>query len=168
MAAVVAATYPDLYAAACVHSGLAYAAAADLASALQAMRHGPPHAAQPPAPSRPVPLIVFHGDQDAIVAPANAAGLIGHVLTAASPDRHPGARPATATSGQVPGGHAYTRTCYQDPGGAALAECWIIHQAGPAWSGGVPHASYTDAHGPDASAEFIRFFAEHPAIPPAR
>jgi poly(hydroxyalkanoate) depolymerase family esterase len=168
MAAVMAATYPDLYAAAGVHSGLAYAAAADLASALQAMRHGPPHAARPPAPSRRVPLIVFHGDQDAIVAPANAAGLIGHVLTAASPDRRPGARSATATSGQVPGGHAYTRTCYQDPAGAALAECWIIHQGGHAWSGGVPHASYTDAHGPDASAEFIRFFAEHPAIPPAR
>ena len=168
MAAVMAAAYPDLYAAAGVHSGLAHAAAADLPSALEAMRHGPPHAARPPAPARPLPLIVFHGDQDAIVAPANAAGLIGHVLAAASPDRHPGTQPATVTGGQVPGGHAYTRTCYQDPAGVALAECWIIHQGGHAWSGGVPHGSYTDARGPDASAEFIRFFGEHPAIPSAR
>jgi poly(hydroxyalkanoate) depolymerase family esterase len=166
MAAVMAAVYPDLYAAVGVHSGLAYAAAADLASALQAMRQGPPHAARPPA--RPLPLIVFHGDQDATVAPANAAGLIGRVLAAASPDRDPGALPPTVTGGQVPGGHTYTRTCYQDPAGAALAECWIIHQGGHAWSGGVPHGSYTDARGPDASAQFIRFFGEHPAMPPAR
>jgi len=165
MAAVMAAAYPDLYAAAGVHSGLAYAAAADLPSALQAMRQGPPPPARLPAPTRPVPLIVFHGDHDATVAPANAAGLIGHVLAAASPDRHPGTQPATVDGGQVPGGHAYTRTCYQDPEGAALAECWIIHQGGHAWSGGVPHGSYTDARGPDASAEFIRFFGEHPAIP---
>ena len=166
MAAVMAAVYPDLYAAVGVHSGLAYAAASDVASAFAAMRQGPSHQARPPA--RPLPLIVFHGDQDAIVAPANAAGLIEHALAAASPGQRPGTRPTTVTGGQVPGGHAYTRTCYQDPAGATLAECWTIHQGGHAWSGGVPHGSYTDPHGPDASAEFIRFFDEHPATPPAR
>jgi poly(hydroxyalkanoate) depolymerase family esterase len=171
MAAVMAAVYPDLYAAVGVHSGLAYAVAGDVASAVEAMRHGPPSAARPPAlapQARPLPLIVFHGDRDPVVAPANAAGLIGHVLAAASPDQHPGTLPATVTKGQVPGGRAYTRTCYRDPAGAALAECWIIHHGGHAWSGGVPHGSYADAHGPDASAEFIRFFGEHPGVPSAR
>jgi poly(hydroxyalkanoate) depolymerase family esterase len=163
MAAVMAAVYPDLYAAAGVHSGLAYAVAGDLASAFEAMKQGPAHPARPPA--RPLPLIVFHGDRDATVAPANAAGLIDHVLAAASPDRRPETVPTTVTGGQVPGGHAYTRTCYQDPAGAALAECWTIHQGGHAWSGGIPHGSYTDPRGPDASAEFIRFFNEHPASP---
>ena len=163
MAAVMAAVYPDLYAAVGVHSGLAYAAAGDLASAFAVMRRGPSHAARPPA--RALPLIVFHGDRDAIVAPANAAGLIGQVLAAASPDQRPGTLPTAVTGGQVPGGHAYTRTCHQDPAGAALAECWTIHQGGHAWSGGIPHGSYTDPHGPDASAEFIRFFNEHPATP---
>ena len=169
MAAVMAAVYPDLYAAVGVHSGLAYASAADLASALEAMRHGPSHPTRCPAgsPARPLPLIVFHGHRDPIVAPANAEALIGHVLAAANPDRHTAARPAAVSGGQVPGGHAYTRTSYQDSAGAALAECWIIHQGGHAWSGGVPHGSYTDPHGPDASAEFIRFFTEHTAIPPA-
>ena len=166
MAAVMAAVYPDLYAAVGVHSGLAYAAAGDLASALAAMKQGP---SQPPRlPARPVPLIVFHGDQDAVVAPANAAGLIKSALAAAGPNQGPGTRPTTVTGGQAPGGHAYTRACYQDPAGATLAECWTIHQSGHAWSGGLPHGSYTDPRGPDASAEFIRFFNEHPATPPAR
>jgi poly(hydroxyalkanoate) depolymerase family esterase len=162
MAAVMAAVYPDLYAAAGVHSGLPYAAAGDVASAFAAMKQGPPGSARHPA--SPLPLIVFHGDQDAIVAPANAACLIDHVLAAGSADR----RRDVVTTGQVPGGYAYTRTCYQDLAGTALAERWTIHHGGHAWSGGVPHGSYTDPRGPDASAEFIRFFGEHPAVPPAR
>jgi poly(hydroxyalkanoate) depolymerase family esterase len=161
MAAVMAAVYPDLYAGAGVHSGLPHAAAGDVASAFAAMKQGPPRPDRPAA--RPLPLIVFHGDRDAIVAPANAAGLIDHVL-AGSPDR----RQDMVTTGQVPGGHAYTRTCYQDPAGTALAERWTIHHGGHAWSGGVPHGSYADPRGPDASAEFLRFFGEHPAVPPSR
>jgi poly(3-hydroxybutyrate) depolymerase len=166
MAAVMAAVYPDLYAAVGVHSGLPYAAAGDVASAFAAMKQGPSRPARPPV--RPLPLIVFHGDLDATVTSANAAGLIDYAVTAASPDRRPGISPTAVTTGQVPGGHAYTRTCYQDPVGAVLAERWTIHQAGHAWSGGIPHGSYTDPRGPDASAEFIRFFGEHPAVPPAR
>jgi poly(hydroxyalkanoate) depolymerase family esterase len=162
MAAVMAAVYPDLYAAVGVHSGLPYAAAGDVASAFAAMKQG---SSRPTRPSgRPLPLIVFHGDRDTTVAPANAAGLIDHALAAA----RPGTPPTAVTTGQVPGGHAYTRTCYQDAAGAALAERWTIHQSGHAWSGGVPHGSYTDPRGPDASAEFIRFFDQHPAVPLAR
>jgi poly(hydroxyalkanoate) depolymerase family esterase len=163
MAAVMAAAYPDLYAAVGVHSGLPYAAAGDLASAFTAMKQGPAHPGRTAAP--PLPLIVFHGDRDTIVAPANAAALIDHSLAAGSPGAVP---TAVTTSGQVPGGHAYTRTCYQDSAGAALAEHWTIHQAGHAWSGGVPHGSYTDPRGPNASAEFTRFFDQHPASRPAR
>jgi poly(hydroxyalkanoate) depolymerase family esterase len=166
MAAVMAAVYPDLYAAVGVHSGLPYAAADDVASAFVTMKQGPSRSAGPSV--RPLPLIVFHGDRDATVTPANAAGLIEGALTAASPDRRPGTPPTAVTTGQVPGGHAYTRTCYQDPAGAVLAERWAIHQGGHAWSGGIPHGSYTDPRGPDASAEFIRFFDEHPAVPPSR
>ncbi len=165
MAAVMAAVYPDLYAAVGVHSGLAYAAARDLPSALTAMRQGPARPARPA--ERPLPLIVFHGDQDATVAPANAAGLINYVLAAGRTGRTgrgPGTAAATVTSrGQVPGGHAYTRACHQDPDGATMAESWTVHRSGHNWSGGAPHGSYTDPRGPDASAELVRFFAEHPA-----
>ena len=158
MAAVMAAAYPDLYAAAGVHSGLACGAADDVASAFAAMRQGPSHPARLPA--RPLPLIVFHGDRDATVAPVNAEALIGHALAAGSRDAVP---KAVTSGGQVPSGHAYTRTCYRDRAGATLAERWTIHQGRHGWSGGVPHGSYTDPHGPNASAEFIRFFDEHPA-----
>jgi poly(hydroxyalkanoate) depolymerase family esterase len=162
MAAVMAAVYPDLYAAVGVHSGLAYGAAGNLASAFTAMRQGPSQLARSPA--RPLPLIVFHGDRDTTVAPANAAGLIDHALAVGSP----GAMPtAVTTGGQVPGGHAYTRTCYQGPDGATLAERWTIHRGGHAWSGGVPHGSYTDPYGPSASAEFTRFFGQHSVPRPA-
>jgi poly(hydroxyalkanoate) depolymerase family esterase len=167
MAAVMAAVYPDLYAAVGVHSGLAYAVARDVVSAFAAMKHGPSRPARSPA--SPLPLIVFHGDRDATVAYGNAGCLIDQVLAAKSRDRGPATKPTAVTSGgQVPGGHAYTRTSYKGLDGTTVAECWTVHQGGHSWSGGDPLESYTDPGGPSASAQFVRFFDEHPAGAPAR
>jgi poly(hydroxyalkanoate) depolymerase family esterase len=161
MAAVMAAVYPDLYAAVGVHSGLAYAVARDVGSAFAAMKHGPSRPARSLASS--LPLIVFHGDRDATVVHANAAYLIDQIVAAEGPDRGPVITPAAVTSGgQVPGGHAYTRTSYRGAAETTVAECWTVHQGGHGWSGGVPLGSYTDPRGPSASAEFLRFFEEHP------
>lgn len=164
MAAVMAATYPDLYTAVGVHSGLAYGAAHDLPSAFAAMKQGPlPRAHQP---GGKIPLIVFHGDRDATVDRVNADDLVAHWRGTGDAEqagvRRPG-RAATMTSGQVPDGHAYTRRVYCDAAWAdgSVVEQWIIHQAGHAWSGGSPQGSYTDPQGPDASAELVRFFNEH-------
>lgn len=154
MAAVMAATYPDLYAAAAVHSGLPYRAAHDLPSAFAAMKHGADPHAHPLA--TPIPLIVFHGDRDTIVHPINATCLVNQSQLAA-----PGAgHAATTTVGQVPDGRAYTRVVFHHAS-QPLIEQWTIHEAGHAWSGGSPHGSYTDPRGPDASAEIVRFFRQH-------
>jgi poly(hydroxyalkanoate) depolymerase family esterase len=155
MAAVMAATYPDLYSAAGVHSGLPYGAAHDVPSAFAAMKRGSSPAPLPAgAPAAGlsggrVPLIVFHGDSDPTVDRVNADQLV------AQWDQSGVA--ATLTPGQVPGGHSYTRQVRR---GATVVEQWIVHQAGHAWSGGSRRGSYTDPHGPDASAELVRFFAE--------
>ena len=151
MAAVMACAYPDVYAAAGVHSGLAAGAAHDIPSAFTAMAHGAPTHASPP-----VPLIVLHGDVDPTVNHINADCVVRAVLPDAT-DR----QRAVTTRAHVPGGHAYTRRIYSDGESSALVEQWTIHQAGHAWSGGSAHGTYTDPHGPDASSELVRFFAEH-------
>ena len=168
MAAVMAAAYPDLYVAAGVHSGLPHRAAHDLPSALAAMRRGTsPH----PRPSAAgIPMIVFHGDQDPIVNHVNADRLVDQGIRAFSTAAAHGDAPrhgVTSRRGKAPGGHSYTRAVYQDANGNTLIEHWTIHGGGHAWSGGSGQGSYTDPQGPDASAELLRFFAEH-APGPAR
>jgi poly(hydroxyalkanoate) depolymerase family esterase len=160
MTAVMAATYPKLYAAAGVHSGLPFGAARDLPSAFAAMKGSPPRRV---GAADGVPLIVFHGDQDPVVARVNADRLADQALRAAATraGRAPGQYAAATTSGVVPHGRAFTRTVYQDPTGQPVVEHWTVHQAGHAWSGGSPDGSYTDPQGPDASAEFVRFFRTH-------
>jgi poly(hydroxyalkanoate) depolymerase family esterase len=159
MAVIVAAMYPDLYAAVGVHSGLACGAAHDLPSAFAAMQQGTLYHAQ--QLREIIPLIAFHGDSDTTVAPVNADGLLDQWLQAASAGLGsvPGVK---AEQGQVAGGHAYTRCIYHDVSGQTLIEQWTVHQAGHAWSGGSPSGSYTDPQGPDASTEMVRFFTEHP------
>jgi poly(3-hydroxybutyrate) depolymerase len=145
MAAVLAATYPDLFAAAGIHSGLAYRAAHDVSSAYAAMREGPP-AGRPAAGGGTVPLIVFQGDRDTTVAPANAAALLSPWSGSAPPEVVPG--------------RGWIRRIYRDGDGHLAAEWWSVHRLGHAWSGGSPEGSFTKPAGPDASAELVRFFSE--------
>jgi poly(hydroxyalkanoate) depolymerase family esterase len=157
MAAIMAATYPDLYAAVGVHSGLAYGAAHDLPSAFAAMHQGTPQHAQPLREI--IPLIVFHGDGDTTVAPVNADYLLDQWKAASG--GLGSVSDVKVERGQIASGHAYTRCIYQDLSGRAIMEKWTVHQAGHAWSGGSPSGSYTDPKGPDASTEMVRFFTEH-------
>ena len=129
MAAVMAAAYPDVYAAAGVHSGLPAGAAHDVPSAFAAMAQGAP----------------THGE------PAGAADRLPRRRR---PDRRPRQRrlprqgrpagrqgSATAPHDEGHGCPEATRTpagSTPDRDGTPLVEHWTIHQAGHAWSGGSP------------------------------
>ena len=168
MAAIMGETYPELYAAIGVHSGLAPGAAQDLSSAFSAMQNGgqgTSHRSPIVATTRVVPTIVFHGDRDTTVHPRNADQILAHLAanTAAKRDAtSPSLPPAKLRQGQVPGGHAYTCATYYDADGQANVERWTVHGMGHCWSGGSHPGSYTDPKGPDASAEMVRFFLQHP------
>jgi poly(hydroxyalkanoate) depolymerase family esterase len=174
MAAIMAEAYPDIYAAVGIHSGLAPGAAHDMPSAFAAMHQGGPAIPRRDVPTatatgesaRIVPAIVFHGDRDKTVHPRNADHLLEHYCPAkltGSQEEASGSTPrGTVRQGQVAGGHAYTRATYRDAGGRAIAERWTVHGLGHAWSGGSSSGTYTDPKGPDASAEMVRFFNEHP------
>ncbi|MDN4053820.1 PHB depolymerase family esterase [Massilia sp. YIM B02763] len=148
MAAIMGTLYPDLYAAVGVHSGLPFAAAHDLPTAMAAMkgdfrtRH---------TEGKALPIIVFHGDRDTTVHPVNGDALI------AARRRDP-ADIVVVEPGTKPDGHAFTRTVHRLPDGAVHAEHWVVHGSGHAWSGGDARGSYTDGKGPDASREMMRFF----------
>ena len=160
-AAVMGATYPDLYAAIGVHSGLACGVADDLISAFAAMRQGGSRnsrATSTTPDDRPtVPTIVFHGDRDTIVHPQNADHVVARSIRAANWQKK-------VRRGRVPGGHDYTCTIHSDANGQTILEQWSIHGAGHAWSGGSPSGSYTDPRGPNATKEMLRFFRDHPAV----
>jgi poly(hydroxyalkanoate) depolymerase family esterase len=163
MAATLAGTYPELFAAVGIHSGLPYAAANDVMSAFRAMRAGPraAPAVRPEATAGP-PTIVFHGDLDDTVHPDNGEALVAGARTAAAQPRAGPMRSWTRVErGRAPGGHAFTRTIHTSADGRIQAEHWLVHGAGHAWFGGSPRGSYTDPRGPDASAEMLRFFATH-------
>ncbi len=165
MADVVGHCYPDVFAAVGVHSGLPYGCAADVASALSAMRSGPGPAPGTTAGARStaLPTIVFHGDADSTVHVRNAESLVAALRSGSGEGAASGAEAAPrVTRGQSGRGARHTRTVYTDAAGRDTLEYWQLHGAGHAWSGGSASGSYTDPSGVDASAEMLRFFLSHP------
>ena len=150
-ATLVARAYPEMFAAAGVHSGLPAGAASDVASAFAAMRNG----AVGQKKAQPMPTIVFHGDADSTVHPANGTAVVSQSL-AGFP-----ALTAKVKTGKAKGGRAFRRTSHSDADGRTMVEHWSVDGAGHAWSGGHASGSYTDPSGPDASREFLRFFLQH-------
>lgn len=167
MAAIMSATYPELYAATGIHSGLAYGSATDVVSAFAAMRG----TSSPAAPAQTKShlnsangrsrTIVFHGASDQRVHPSNAERILAEARAGltdpAQETQHDGSA----------GGRTYIRTVITDAHGVPHVEHWAIDGLGHAWSGGSPEGSHTDQHGPEASREMLRFFLRSSAQPPA-
>ena len=154
MAAVLGMTYPDLFAAIGIHSGISCGAATDVVSALKIMKTGASHVKMPTS-NRTVPTIVFHGDRDRTVNPANADDVLEQFDLAGASAQY------VTTSENSAKGMGYTKSVQFNDAGIPLFEKWLIHGAGHAWSGGSARGSYTDPRGPDASREMIRFFMDH-------
>ena len=149
-AAIIASAYPDIFAAAGVHSGLPIGAAQNAVVALMVMQAGSLGVRQSVA----MPTIVFHGDADTTVHPGN-----GHAVAARAAATFPALTEAVKTGRTGP--HKYTRTVYRARDRKSYCEHWVIAGGGHAWSGGNPAGSFTNAHGPDASREMLRFFLQH-------
>ncbi|HEX3494288.1 MAG TPA: PHB depolymerase family esterase [Methylocella sp.] len=166
MALIMSATYPELYAATGVHSGLAFGLATDLPSAFAAMRGDTSPEVMAQTKTRPrgarVRTIVFHGGSDRTVHPSNAGLIVADARAG-----FPGAAQETQ-HGRSAGGRAYTRTSIRDARGNVHVEHWAIDGLGHGWSGGRPEGSYTDPDGPDASREMLRFFLSAPSPSSAR
>lgn len=168
MAAILGDAYPELFAAVGVHSGLPTGSATDVSSAFAAMQGGTSglpastglsglpgmggarvagRARRARTADAP-PVIVFHGDDDKTVHPVNGEHIMADCQGALSERKR-----SRSTNGRE-----YTRHVQLADDGRILGEHWVVHGAGHAWSGGRPQGSYTDARGPDATQEMLRFF----------
>jgi hypothetical protein len=158
-----AVTYPDLYAGAAIHSGIAFGVADEHLSALCAMNDGKgkmqlPEPISPGQQQRAVPLIVSHGDADDTVHPRNGEQIVTMSRTLHGDFSDMPAESMCSSAGAE--GHASTRYVFRNRSGAPVGERWVVHELGHAWSGGFPDGTYTDLRGPCATREIVRFFEQ--------
>lgn len=152
MAVILGQTYPDVFAAVGVHSGLAYGAATDVPTAFAAMAGRGQGASAVSADAPAVPTIVFHGTADSTVHPSNADRIVQDVGS------NGGRQTVETTRDGMASGRRFQQSVSMTVEGAPQLEDWRIEGLGHAWSGGQPGGSFTDQKGPDASAEMVRFF----------
>jgi poly(hydroxyalkanoate) depolymerase family esterase len=178
MAAILAATYPDLFAALAVFAGAEFKAASSTSEGFAVMKRGGPDPTRQgqlafevmrsgiaQAKRRRMPVIVFHGTADDRVAPVNADQVIAqwgetnaclaleHAETGFSLTER-------VISSEVPGGYAYQKHVYVEHDSKLLMEKWLVQGLGHAWSGSPKPSKYGDPKGPNASAEIWRFFCD--------
>lgn len=163
MALTVAYGYPEMFAAAGIHSGIAYGAVTNVAGAMIAMKSGAPEPASLSAAvvrgmgsARHFPAIVFQGKADKSVNFVNSTQIVSQLAESWKPS--PLARIGESSGDN--NGYRVTTRLYGS--GKALIEEWVVDELGHAWSGGSKNGTYTDEKGPDASREMIRFFLQHP------
>ncbi len=192
MALIMAEQYPELYAAVGVHSGLPSGAATSMMQAFNLMRQSaagksalsglsngatvskssseaapPEKTAQSLAEeaSYHTPLIVFHGDQDKTVNCANAERIVDNWLEQQAARSGAANWQSTSLTHATDSGRQSVVTTYAAEVMPERAACeyWRLIDGGHSWSGGSSNGSYTDAQGPDASVEMVRFFLERTA-----
>lgn len=183
MALVAALAYPDVFAAAGIHSGLPFGAAGAWTCAAEVMEAGDAGAAArardifavQASRHRVLPVIVIQGGGDDVVNELNAAQIVEQVAAVndlADDGRDNGSfppLPPVDTAGPATADRDFLRTDYPDAAERTLLSLTSVSGMGHAWSGGPPGMPYSDPGGPDASARMWRFFSQWSlADPPIR
>lgn len=171
MSVILGATYPDVFAAVGVHSGLEYGAASSMIGGNLAMFNGGPNpdvqgvkAYEEMIQKRIVPVIIFHGTADYVVWPINADQVTqqwAQTNDLADDGIDNNSIDATAdetVNGRADGGRTYTHYKYHDKNGNVIMEKVMVNGMGHAWSGGSYAGTYTDPTGPKASEMMWNFF----------
>ena len=169
MASVMAIGYPDVFAAAGLHSGIPFAAASDVMQGVGAMANGAPDTERLAraafdamgARARSIPVIIVQGAADGVVRPVNATNTRDSwfAMNALAAGDRTAATPIVRRTTAAAGGLAYTKECV----GSATADgtCAVvvvmIDGLGHAWSGGSSSGTFADERGPDATAEILSF-----------
>lgn len=157
MAALLVTRHPGRFKAVVMHSGIPPGTAHSTLSALGAM-HG--HRATTPLAATPgtmeahwPPLLVIHGDADAVVSPKNgqaAAQVWAHAA---------GARASEARSVQRGQRYPMRVTDFKRKG-STVATLVAVNGLAHAWSGGAASKAFSDGQGPDASRMVWAFAAK--------
>ena len=176
MTVILGATYPDIFAAIGVQSGLEYQAATSSTEAYTALRQGGPDPARQGqaaynamgSAARVVPTITFHGTSDYLVYPINGEQVVRQWMQTDHLASHNAYNasfnsPTSTTNGQVAGGHSYSVYTWNDNNGNEVQEYWLVNGMGHGWSGGSSSGTYTDPQGPGATQAIYNFFMNHPA-----
>jgi poly(hydroxyalkanoate) depolymerase family esterase len=174
MAAQLAATFPKLFAAVGIHSGMEYGVADGAFEAVEAMEKGGPNPEETGREAYvamgnradPVPTIVLHGLDDEIVAPVNGRqaaeqaaqtlDLIGDGID----DDYIDYVPDSVITDSTPG-HPSVRREYRYSDGRLGVVEYRIEGLAHSWSGGSRNGVYTDPRAPDASKIIWDFFKRH-------
>lgn len=175
MTSILASCYPDVFAAAAVHSGMSYDASNSPIEAITAPLSGsqvPPDVAGTNAyqcagaASQPIPVLIFHGTADTIVVPENANDAIAQFAQTndyADDDTDNDsvvAQPTNTENAQVEGGHSYTVENYEY-NGELLLQRYIVDGMWHMWSGGTGILPLSDPKAPNASQIMWDFFSTH-------
>jgi len=180
MSVIMGATYPDIFAAIGVHSGLEYQAATARNKVLKVSRRGGPdpllqgQAAYDAMDSyaRVIPTITFHGSSDYVINPINGNQVVQQwmqtdLLASNGVYQADFSSPSSTRVEQVANGRSYTVYSWNDNNGHELQEYWKIDGMGHAWSGGNYSGTYVDPLGPNASLAMYTFFMNHPMPRPS-
>lgn len=168
MALTLAAVYPDLFAAAGVHSAPAYRSAVRPGRALAAMA-GRVTPLSPDTGAPMAPVVVVQGSADGVVHPDNGEQVARQWLEfRRCAVAAPGSDRARTSTGRSADGRAWTRTRWFGARGRTVLEYWSIAGLGHAWSGGRPGHRFADPTGPRAATVMWQFFRRHRNPAPSR